>query len=90
MEFRAKMCGKVFYAKNNFGIAHFPLFVIDAWKYIFKAIIFIQAAFINKIKVFFKIFIREISNMTLILYFSHIFTLNVVLEKMSRKIFKKK
>ena len=51
--FRGKVYGKVFYAKNNFGIAHFSLFVIDAWKYIFKAIIFIQAALINKIKVFF-------------------------------------
>ena len=32
--FRGTMCGKV-YAKNNFGIAHFSIFVIDAWKYIF-------------------------------------------------------
>ena len=45
---------------------------------------------ISLIKVFLKIFIREISNMPLILYFSHIFTLNAVLEKISRKIFKKK
>ena len=55
------MCGKVLYAKNNF--AQFSLFVIDAWKYIFKAIILIHAAFIHKNKVFLKIFIREISNM---------------------------
>ena len=80
------MCGNVIYAKNNFGIAHFSLFVIDAWKYIFKAV-FIQATFINKTKVFSKISIRKISNMSLILYFSHIFILNAVLEKISRKIF---
>ena len=80
------MCGKVFHTKSNFGIAHFSLFVIDAWKYTFKAIIFIQAAFIHKIKVFLKIFIREINNMPLILYFSHIFILNALLEKISRKI----
>ena len=52
------MCGKVFYAKINFGISHFSLFVIDAWKYIFKAIPFIQVAFINDIKVFLKSFVR--------------------------------
>ena len=56
----------------------------------FKAIIFIQAAFIHKIKVFSNIFVREISNMALILYFSHIFILNAVLEIISRKIFKNK
>ena len=34
--FGGKMCGKsFFYAKNNFGITHFSLFVIDAWKYIY-------------------------------------------------------
>ena len=87
MVFRGKMCGKVFYAKNNFGIAHFSLFVIDAWKYIYNAIIFIQAAFIHKTKVFVKNFIREISNMLLILYFSHIFTLSAALEKISRNTF---
>ena len=53
------MCGKVFYVKNNFGIANFSLFVIGAWKYIFKAIIFIQAAFIHKIEVFFKDFYQR-------------------------------
>ena len=55
------MCDKVFYAMNNFGIAHFSLFVIDAWKYIFKAIKVIPVAFIHKIEVFSKIFIREIT-----------------------------
>ena len=50
--FRAKICDKVFYAMNNFGIAHFSLFLIDAKRYISKAIIFIHAAFINKIEVF--------------------------------------
>ena len=74
------MCGKNFYAINNFGIANFSLFVIDAWKYIFKAIIFIHAAFIHKIKVILKILISEISHMPLILYFSHIFIFNAVLE----------
>ena len=66
---------------NNFGIAHFSLFVIDAWKYIFKAIIFILAAFVNKIEVFLKILIQQISNIPLILHFSHIFPFNIVLEK---------
>ena len=47
------MCGKVFYVKNNFGIATFSLILTDALKYIFKATIFIQAAFIHKIKVFY-------------------------------------
>ena len=88
--FRGKMCGQVFYAKNNFGIANFSLFVIDAWECIFKAIIFIQAAFIHKIKVFVNIFIREISNMPLILYFSHIFNLNAALEKYHGRYLKKK
>ena len=37
---------------NNFGTAYFSLFVIDAWKYIFKAIILIRVAFINKFEVF--------------------------------------
>ena len=70
-----------FYAKNNFGIVHFSLFVIDALKYIFEAIIFIHAAIIHKIKLFLKIFIREISNMSLILYFSHIFYFERCLSK---------
>ena len=51
------MCGKVFRAMNNFGIARFSLFVIDAWKYLFKAIIFIHSSFIDKVEVFPKIFI---------------------------------
>ena len=38
----------------------------------FKAVIFIHIAFINKIKVFSKIL--EVSNIPLILYFSHIFS----------------
>ena len=58
----------------------FLLFVIDAWKYIFKVIIFIHVAFIHKIEVFLKILIRKISNILLILYFSHILTFNTVLE----------
>ena len=66
------MCDKVFHAMNNFGIAHFPAFVIDAWKYIFKATILIHVAFVHKIKVFSNILILEISNILLILYFSHI------------------
>ena len=51
---------------NNFGIAYISLFVIDAWKYIFKTIILIYAAFIDKIELFLKIFIQEISNIALI------------------------
>ena len=34
--FRGKMCIKIFYIMNNFEIAHFSLFVIDASKYILK------------------------------------------------------
>ena len=83
------MRGNVFYAKNNFGIAHFSLFVINAWKYIFNAIIFIHAAFIHKIKVFLKILMSQISNVLSSLYFSYIFTLNTVFEKISGMIFKK-
>ena len=75
------MCGKIIYVENNFGTAHFSLIVIDAWKHIWKTIIFIQAAFIHKIKVFLKIFSKKMSNIPLILYFSHIFILNAVLEK---------
>ena len=81
------MCDKFFYAMHNFGIAHFSLFVIGAWKYISKSMILIHAAFIHKIEVFVKIFIRKISKMPLILYFSHIFIFNTVLEKNSRMIF---
>ena len=58
---------------NNFVTAHFSLFVIDAYKNIFKAIIFIHVSFIHKIEVFSQISIRPISNTPLILYFSHIF-----------------
>ena len=58
---------------NDFGIAHFSLFVIAAWKYIFKAIIFIHVALIHKIDVFSKIFIRKNSKMPLILYFLILF-----------------
>ena len=50
---RGKMCGKDFYVMNNFGIAHFQLYVTGAWKYIFKGIVLIHAAFINKTDVFF-------------------------------------
>ena len=50
-----------------FGIAHFLLFVIDAWKYVFKSIIFNHVAFIHKIEVLAYIIIREISNILLIL-----------------------
>ena len=70
---------------NDCGTDHFSLFVIDAWKYIFKAIILIHVAFSYKLEVFPKIFIREISNILLILYF-HIF-FNIVLGKISRTIF---
>ena len=79
------MCGKVFYAMNIFGVAHFSLSVIDALKIHFKAIIYIHAAFINKIGVFSRIFI--FSYMPLILYFSHIFTSSTVLEIISRLMF---
>ena len=41
---------------NNFGIASFSLFAIDAWKHIYKTTIFI-VAFIHKIKVFSEILI---------------------------------
>ena len=61
------MCGKVFYVMNNFQIAHSSLSMIDAWKYIFKAIIFIHAVFIHKNEVSSKTFIREISNIQVIL-----------------------
>ena len=44
-------------------------FVIDAGKYIFKGIPLVHAAFIHKIKVFLKIFVRDIINMPLTLYF---------------------
>ena len=59
--FRGKMCGKDFYVMNNFGIAHFSLYVTGAWKYIFKAIVLIHAAFINKTDVFFLIFTWKIA-----------------------------
>ena len=47
----------------------------------FENIILIQAALIHKIKVFLNIFIREISNMPLILSFSHIFYFERCLRK---------
>ena len=59
--FRGKMCGKDFYVMNTFGIDHFSLYVTGAWKYIFKAIVLIHAAFINKTDVFFKIFTWKIA-----------------------------
>ena len=84
--FRGKMCGKDFYVMNNFGIAHFSLYVTGAWKYIFKAIVLIHAAFINKTDVFvFKFYLKN--SIPLILYLSHIFTFNTILEIMSRTIF---
>ena len=54
---------------NNFDIAHFSLFVIDACQYIFEAITLIHVAFINKTEVSSKIFNWEISNIPLFLYF---------------------
>ena len=87
MVFRQKMCSNFFfYGKNNFGIAHF--YYCD-WclKIHFKAIIFFHTAFVHKIKVLLKNFIREISNMPLLLYLSHICALNAVLEKISQNIF---
>ena len=57
---------------NNFGIAHFSLYVTGAWKYIFKAIVLIHAAFINRTDVFFLKFLPE-NSIPLILYLSHIF-----------------
>ena len=61
--------------------------VICDWclKVHFKAII--HVAFITTIEMFTKIFIREISNILLILNFSHIFIFSIVLEIISRKIF---
>ena len=50
--FLGRICGKIFYAMSDCGIAIFSLFVIDDWKYIFEAIIFIHAPFIHQIKVF--------------------------------------
>ena len=43
------------------------LFVMAAWKYIFEAIIFINAAFVYKIEILLKICIQEINNISLIL-----------------------
>ena len=40
-------------------MAHFPLFVIGASKYIFKAIMFTNAAFIHKIDAFLSKFLSE-------------------------------
>ena len=58
---------------NNFGIAHFSLYVIDVWEYIFK-VMFINAACIHKIEVFAKIYIREFNNIPLIfLFFTHFY-----------------
>ena len=51
-------------------LLNFFLFLIDAWKYIFNAII--HAVFIDKIKLFLNIFIRNISKIPLILYFARI------------------
>ena len=42
---------------------------IGAWKYIFKTIIFIHAAFSHKLEVFSKFSFNKISNIPLILYF---------------------
>ena len=64
----------------------FVIFFIDAYKYSFETITSIHAAFINKIDVFHKISIREISNIPSILYFSHILIFNTVLETISRMI----
>ena len=66
MLFQGKICGKAFHAMNNFGIANFSFFVIDAEKYIFKTIIFIHAVFITKVEVLFRIFSQEISNIPVI------------------------
>ena len=71
------MCGKVFYAMNNFEIAHFSFFfVINALKYNLKAIEFINVPLIHKIKVLLKIRIQENIDIPLILYFSHIFIIS--------------
>ena len=55
--FWGKMFDKDFYVMNSFGIAHFLSSVIDAGKYVFKAIIFNHVAFVNEIGVFSKVFI---------------------------------
>ena len=76
---------------KNVGIAHILLFAINTWKYIFKAIVFIRGAFINKVDVFWKIFICKISKILLIwFFFSQICTFNTVLEIISWTIFYKK
>ena len=47
----------------------------------FLKLLYIHAAFIHKIEVFSKIFVREIGNIPLILYFFlHIFTFSTALE----------
>ena len=82
------MYDKDFYVTNSLGIANFLISVIDAGKYVFKAIIFIHVALVNEIGVFLKIFILWISNIPLILYFSHIFTFNNVVEIISLTIYR--
>ena len=85
--FRRKMCGKVFMRKIVLELLIFFVFCDWCLRIHFKAIIFIHAAFIIKVEVFLKIFVQEMSNTPLILYFSHIFIFNTVLEKISGKIF---
>ena len=85
--FRRKLCGKTCYAMNNFGM-FFSLHVV--FKYILKAITLIRTAFIHKIVMFYNISIRQINNIPLILYFSHIFTLKPVAEIISRTMFLEK
>ena len=64
--FRTKMCGKNFYAMNNFGTAQFLLFVIDAWNTILKlSYSFKFHSFINRSVLRYSF--RAINNMPLIL-----------------------
>ena len=74
--FRRKICSKVFYAMNNFGTVQFLLFVIDASKYIFKAIIFIHVTCMHKIKVFLKAFVAGLVFVTYF-YFQHCLINNI-------------
>ena len=61
---------------NNFGTAQFLLFVIDASKYIFKAIIFIHVTFMHKTKVFLKAFVAGLVFFTYF-YFQHFLRNNI-------------
>ena len=59
---------------NNFGIANFSWFLIDAWNYIFKAIILIHAAFFHKIKVFSKVlYLSNLKHTAYFVFFTYFY-----------------